>query len=377
VTYSKQRKSTQETISGEKFGPFVGENTFSFVVTDSSWKVNLSPAKSVVCRHSTKPAKRPTVKVTASLNDADSDKTVLISSSSDGGQVKFGTAANNATNATLTLTIPKTGTVSFYISGEKESTKTNDVILTAKTNDTSSIVVGSTNVTVLWVNLKVNKEGEISKNNSQREVIAQIHNNKLSLGKDIATFKDPNDNKKFHVHFRFVVEAEGSVLPQDFTSDLIIRRDVATVEKNKQTNNYVVISEFNTKLGVITKKQPNTNSYPDDTGSNLFRDDTPPQIYDFDEPGPAFIFEETTTNEIHNIDIETIQYFRILVAYEDEDRCSDIVAYIIENKIDFKINTNINAPEFTIYKHDVDLKINPNNANNENDFYNYPALDPP
>jgi hypothetical protein len=116
--------------------------------------------------------------------------------------------------------------------------------------------------------------------------------------------------------------------------------------------------------------------YSDDTGSDLFRDDTPPQIYDYDEPGLVYVFDKTTFDNVFNIKSDAIQYFRIFVAYKDEERCSDIIAYQIEHKIDSDVNTNINAPEFKIYKHDATLQINPNNANNENDFYNYPELNP-
>jgi hypothetical protein len=234
VKYSKRSKTTGQNIPNEIFGPFEGENTFSFFAINKLWKVNLSPNDNVVCRHSTKPAKRPVVKVKASLTNADGDKTVIISSSNTGGQVKFGAAANNAINSTLEITIPKNGTTTFYISGEKESIKTNDVLITATSFEILPPTVSSTNVTVLWVNVKANKDGVISKNNSQREDILRIRNNESALGKDVVVYEDPSDNKKFHVHFKFVIEAEGSVLPQDFTSNLVIRRDAAVVKKTSK-----------------------------------------------------------------------------------------------------------------------------------------------
>jgi hypothetical protein len=382
VKYSKQSKTTGQNIPNEFFGPFEGENTFSFIAINKTWKVKLTPENDVVCRHSTKPPNRPVIKVTASLENADSDKTVKISSSTTGGIVKFGTENNNATNENITLTIPKAGSKDFYISGEKESTKTNDVIIAATTNDTPPAIVGSANATVLWVNIKINTTGEISKDNSRRAEVLRMRGH-TKLGKNVFTLRvidDDDDDDKFRVFFCFRLESEGSALPQDFTNELKFRRDAAVVKKNKATGNYVIEHKFDQKLGIITPKVIDDKgkvSYKDDTGPDKLRDDIPPKIYDYDEPGTGTIYEKTEVDDIRERDVEFKQYFRILVAYNDKERCSDIIAYEIKHKIYYEINTNLAAERFVIYKHETDFNINPNNTNSENDYYNFSELTPP
>jgi hypothetical protein len=323
VTYSKQRKSTGQIIPGEKFGPFVGENTFSLIVI---WKVNLSPAKSVVCRHSTKPAKRPVVKVTASLDSADSDKTVLISSSSDGGQVKFGIAENNATDATLTLTVPKTGTVSFYISGEKESTKTNDVILTAKTNDTSSIVVGSTNVTVLWVNITLNTAGNMSNQNDKMQQIYQRIST-TKLGHNIVTRRNVTNNQL--VYFvGYVYEIHGKVSPNDFEDKIVFQRDADAVVQ--QNNDISRLKKY---------ESPTLGELPvsDQTDAGL-QDQTPADIFDVDMPRIGVTIGGDALAKL-------FANFNEFATY-DNIRCTDVESFnvsvyvkIANNKIDASSST--------------------------------------
>jgi hypothetical protein len=251
----------------------------------------------------------------------------------------------------------------------------NDVTIYA--SDHTLKVKGSTSVTVLWVTIKINTTGEFSKDNSRIAIIAEHRGNKLTLGKDI-TIRSKDDGD--HFHFGFALETEGTVFPNDFTTNLIFRRDAATMKKNKESGKYAVSEKFRQKLGIITKEvvPPGGQKaeYPDDTGESVFRDDIPPKIYDYDEPGPVYVFKKTPSDDEYVSGDELKQYFRIFVAYKDEERCSDIVAYEIEHKINFRVNTNVNSPTFEIFKHESNLNINSNNANNENDFYNNAELNP-
>jgi hypothetical protein len=281
------------------------------------------------------------------------------------------------------LTIPKTGTTTFYISGEKESTKMNDVIIMATVNN-SETIVGSTNVTVLWVNIKINTTGKLSKDNDKIAAIVEAFTNEdekeLLLGKGIRQWIGKNNN--YYVHFCFALESEGSVSPLDFTSDLIFRRDAALAVKNDGKDSYSVEKKFRQKLGTVTKMEDKQSEdddpdYPDDTSLPLNRDNTPPQIYDYDHPGILRIYD-LPQKDIYKdkANIEIKQYFRVFVAYNDEERCSDILAYEIEMKVDFMVNINTNNLQLTIYKHEAKLNMNPNNAEDENDFYNYTDLNP-
>ncbi|MDR2346595.1 MAG: hypothetical protein LBE18_11055 [Planctomycetaceae bacterium] len=271
----------------------------------------MTPENNVVCRHSTQPVNRPVVKVTASLENADSYKTVKISSSNTGGIVKFGTENNNATNDSLTLTIPKTGSKDFYISGEKESTKTKDVTIIASTNDNPTQIVGSKNVTVLWVTLIFN-DTTISKNNGLRERFraACKDGNEMKDKLGVRILQMPGVTKSF---LGYAYEIKGDVKPNDFVSDINLQR-VADA--------FLKIKAQNAPNALVTKIQ---SFNKDDTSysENLVKKPTP--IWDIDQPGmDVDDLKQKPINYTAQQICNMMEY-----AVYDDNFCSDIMCFSI------------------------------------------------
>jgi hypothetical protein len=251
----------------------------------------------------------------------------------------------------------------------------NDVTIYA--SDHTLKVKGSTSVTVLWVTIKINTTGETSKDNDKRATIMEQYNNETNLGEQILVWTEKNDQEKIMLYVQacFFLEASGSVLPKDFVSPVVLRRDAAGAEKNFATGQYTIDKRFQQEIGVVTKKVK--DKYPDDTGPDECRDDTPSNIYNFDAAGPGRGFETTQYDDIREYKSEFKQYFRVFAAYNDEERCSDIIAYMIVHKVHFQVNINANKiPVPVVREHDSTLTINPNNSNNENDFYDFDELKP-
>jgi hypothetical protein len=340
VKYSKQSKTTGQNIPNEFFGPFEGENTFSFIAINKTWKVKLTPEDDVVCRHSTKPARRPVLIVKASLENADDAKSVTISSSNKGGIVKFGTVANNVTDTNINLTIPKTGTTSFYISGEKESTKTNDVIITATSDDNPPEIVSSKNCTVLWVNISLRTTGKVSDDNSARNLFTNLgsgpskERDKYNLGERI--MRDPEEGGDL---YGYAFEIKGVVSPKDFPYNVSIDRDVecfhnldkfvswgwvqripltidATTAKLRQRHRW---KSFTTEVpGDVIK---NGQYVPmNDTGPDGISDKKAPNIYDLDWPSYPILKNNDRCLYIR------LDNFRQFSTYSME-RCSDVLEF--------------------------------------------------
>ena len=95
----------------------------------------------------------------------------------------------NTNQQSLSLTISKDGTEEFYVSGEKQSAGMNDAIIVATSTGNNPEVVGSAQMTVLWVEVSVNDQGIFALDNEKRGEKNKYYNdlgiinyNNFSLG---------------------------------------------------------------------------------------------------------------------------------------------------------------------------------------------------
>jgi hypothetical protein len=322
VTYYVWDKKKVEYVLNEDgtkatFGPYSGTGTCNFIATSKPWKVELS-TESVVVRRAIDRQQWivPFKKVTAKLIDADSAKTVTISSSG-GGELRFGMSENIAgiwytSQQSLSLTIPKDGTEEFYVSGEQQSASVNDAIIVATSTDSNSEIVGSIQMTVLWVIISLKSSGMISDDNSAKAFILADPESGIKLGKRWF-FRE--EQEIFFTKIGYGYEFHGSVEPNDFQSDVVFQRDVAG---ESTTNNQPPVREKSFESLIPGELEVN------DTSLTEFRDDTPPDIYDHDMPAtwlywslPEYYYKTVKGN------------FRQFATYGDI-RCSDIVDFHVE-----------------------------------------------
>jgi hypothetical protein len=321
VTYDVLDKKTGSKKPNEKFGPYESTGECTFIATSKPWKVTITSEKSVVCRKATALTQKivPYRKVTAKLIDADSAKTVVVSSSG-GGVLRFGLSANaenvtNTTLASLSLTIPKDGSKDFYVSGETESLKTGDVLITTTSTDAVPEIVGSTNMTVLWVNISLKDKGTVSTNNPCKGNVINLGSGNDSLGGMSYTFTR-DDGKKYVVK-GYAYEVRGDVLPSDFTENVVLCRDAHVVFIDLVGGKYTVISKYASDYA--GEKPVSDMSHPQ------FRHDVPTPIFDYDVPGLSYTIAELSDPKY---DEEFRANFREFAAYDDI-RCSDVLEFTI------------------------------------------------
>jgi hypothetical protein len=293
VTYDVWDKKKEDYVLNEdgsraKFGPYSGSGTCTFIATSKPWKVELS-TDNIIVRRATNPQQKivPFKKVTAKLIDADSQKTVIFSSNGV-GELRFGMSANaedvwNTTQQSLTITIPKDGTKEFYVSGEKESASMNDASIVVTSTDSNPEVVGSTQMTVLWVTMKgIKQSGKLSDKNSAKPYILNKYWGSESgdinaLGPQCLINKNAlNVIESFRCGF--MLEIHATVKPVDFAQDVEIVRDVEGSYCSNLTPTYTLVLEkqFNPELGQLPVN--------DTTKIDEVRDKKAEDIFDFDWP---------------------------------------------------------------------------------------------
>lgn len=313
VTYKKIKKS--DNTEDGVYGPFSGRASCLFTAIENPFIVEIS-VDPVVCRRSTKPAKRPFKKVTATLKDADGPKTIEFTSIGN-GQVCFGDTGATATAASITKTIPKDGSVEFYISGEKESNTTNGTIIQAEhAKDGKKTVVGATHITVLWVTLTLRYTGKVSDDNSAREEFAlcfdpineDAEKDMYRLGQRIIIQYDAP-------YLAAAFEIKGEVKPSDFSESVFIKRDV------QDTCKYGKTAKPEEECGFSNEDELEEKA--NDVSRIDILDTSPPTIYDLDSPCTNY---EALVERIPYL--ERIFNAKQFAQYGD-DRCSDVKIFSI------------------------------------------------
>jgi hypothetical protein len=152
----------------------------------------------------------------------------------------------------------------------------NDAEITATCD--GQVVYTKNSLTVLWVNITLNSQGMISNDNSVKPYFESCYADnvafKSNLGKRTMDF---GDGKRIGYAF----EVAGEVLPVNFNSNVLIKRDVEDILKITPIVNGVLQNSQS-----ITK-QDSTFSTPDEANDISFSgllDPIAPKIYDVDHP---------------------------------------------------------------------------------------------
>jgi hypothetical protein len=250
------------------------------------------------------------------------------------------------------LTIPKDGSKDFYVSGETESLKTGDVLITATSTDAVPEIVGSTNMTVLWVVVSLKTEGKMSSENTRKEFFAFLNEDWVdeNVNKNDAVI---NQNTKYdlfkrHIHqeaagedkvvYGVAYEVSGRVKPDDFREEVILTRDAECfavdigrsspeditqiLENADEIDDIIHAEHLAGGFGTSVPGEIDVN----DKSFDIYLDKIPPLIFDFDCPGYSILDFQGA------LFIVRIFNFREFAVY-DNMRCSDVLEFNLKYAI--------------------------------------------
>lgn len=221
----------------------------------------------VVCRRSVQPAGRPTIP--CRIRSLTGKKMVVVlANAPGGGELRFPRPADTTTK----LTLPANGNwVSFEISGETESNRTDDAIINVHSETANGRILGSEDATVLWVTVDMNLGRVTPANRTIVRYRQIVGNDTLGL-----LMVPPNAPTLARISAEFV----GRVSPSDFRQNIVMSRTRVAARM------WVNARPFGRPL------QPN---WPD-TSDAWARDDDPQsgasrgRIYDIDAPAIPLTF---------------------------------------------------------------------------------------
>jgi len=258
---------------------------------------------------------------------------------------------NGGGSDTIELELVDGIATTFYAYGETESKNMDDVTIKAIYQENSfPMVLGTTNVTVLWVELDVNTGNVHQKNTCRYRFIQQSPEKTDKLGKKMWTHNRPQGLVDY---YSYCYEVQGTVKPGNFTGDLELLRD-ADVKAHIDSPLLLQNPPFQNPRAIPAPNQKNFGGNPGESANDTSDSDwldltSRPLIFDIDCPTPGVdpnVYVNNITNmfrdqgfPVNGISFKVVCTFKFReFATFGGTRCSDVKEF--QTQFTFERNNN-------------------------------------